>query len=253
MNTQPAYFTAFENLAMERTPSGVLTVRFHTGDGPATFTGRLHTDFPRALYEIGEDRGNRVLVLTGTGDRFMTDIDGASLGDITRPAEWDRTISEGRRVMQRLADLEMPIVAAVNGPATIHSEYALISDIVIVSDTTVFSDFPHLTFGIVPGDGIHIVWEEALGLNRARYLTMTHGSFTAEQAERWGAVAEVVAQDKVLLRARELAETLAAKPQLLTRYLAVTLRQRISRRIAEGTQLGMALEGLTAADLAHQG
>lgn len=97
------------------------------------------------------------------------------------------------------------------------------------------------------------MWEEALGLNRARYLTMTHGSFTAEQAERWGAVAEVVAQDKVLLRARELAETLAAKPQLLTRYLAVTLRQRISRRIAEGTQLGMALEGLTAADLAHQG
>jgi hypothetical protein len=46
---------------------------------------------------------------------------------------------------------------------------------------------------------------------------------------------------------------LAARPQLLTRYLAVTLRQRVSRRLAEGTQLGMALEGLTAADLAHQG
>ncbi|MBC7267324.1 MAG: enoyl-CoA hydratase/isomerase family protein, partial [Streptomyces sp.] len=53
-------------------------------------------------------------------------------------------------------------------------------------------------------------------------------------------------------RAQQLAEDLAAKPQLLTRYLAVTLRQRISRRMAEGLQLGMALEGLTAADLAYQ-
>jgi enoyl-CoA hydratase/carnithine racemase len=248
----PAYFTAFENLAMRRTRSGVLTVRFHSDGGPATFSGRLHTDFPRALYEIGEDRDNRVLVLTGTGDRFMTDIDGASLGDITKPAQWDRTVSEGRRVMQRLVDLEMPIIAAVNGPASVHSEYALLADIVVAADTVEFSDFPHLSFGIVPGDGIQVVWEEVLGFNRARYLTLTQGSFTARQALDWGAVAEVVAPEQALPRAVELAEGLAAKPQLLTRYLAVTLRQRISRRMAEGTALGLALEGLTAADLAHQ-
>lgn len=248
----PAYFSAFENLAMSRTASGVLTLRFHTDGGPATFTGRMHTDLPRALYEIGDDRDNRVLVLTGTGDRFMTEIDGPSLGDITKPTEWDRTIAEGRRVMQRLVDLEMPIIAAVNGPASVHSEYALLADIVVAADTTIFSDLPHLTFGIVPGDGVHIAWEEALGLNRARYLTLTQGSFTAEQAERWGAVAEVVPRDQVLPRALELAETLAGRPQLLTRYLAVTLRQRVSRRLAEGTQLGMSLEGLTAADLAYR-
>jgi hypothetical protein len=46
-------------------------------------------------------------------------------------------------------------------------------------------------------------------------------------------------------------QSLAAKPQLLTRYAAVTLRQRISRRMAEGTALGMALESLTAANLAY--
>ena len=225
--TEPTYFTAFKNLALSRTQSGVLTVRFHTDGSPATFTGQLHTDFPRALYEIGQDRDNRVLILTGTGDRFMTDIDGPSLGDITKPVEWDRTIAEGRRVMQRLADLEMPIIAAVNGPATVHSEYVLLADIVIAADTTVFSDLPHLTFGIVPGDGIHVVWEEALGLNRARYLAMTHGSFTAADAERWGAVAEVHPLERVLPRAEELAEELARRPRLLTRYLAVALRQRV--------------------------
>jgi enoyl-CoA hydratase/carnithine racemase len=250
--TEPGYFTAFKNLEFTRPPSGVLTVRFHTDGGPATFTGQMHSDFPRALYEIGDDRDNRVLVLTGTGERFMTDIDGPSLGDITKPAEWDRTIAEGRRVMQRLVDLEMPIVAAVNGPAGVHSEYLLMADIVIAADTTVFSDFPHLTFGIVPGDGVQLAWEEALGLNRARYLTLTQGSFTAQQAERWRAVAEVHPLEEVLPRAQQLAESLAAKPQLLTRYLAVTIRQRLSRRMAEATQLGLALEGLTAADLGQQ-
>jgi enoyl-CoA hydratase/carnithine racemase len=142
-------------------------------------------------------------VLTGTGDRFMTDIDGPSLGDITKPVAWDRTITEGRRVMQRLVDLEMPIVAAVNGPASVHSEYVLLADIVVAADSTVFSDFPHLTFGIVPGDGIQLAWEEAIGLNRARYL-------------------------------------------------AGTVRQRLGRRMAEATQLGLALEGLSAADLGYQ-
>lgn len=249
----PAYFDAYENIQLTRTESGVLTLAFHTDGGPATFTGTLHTDLPRALYEIGEDRDNKVLVLTGTGDRFMTDIDGASLGDITKPLQWDRTISEGRRVMQRLVDLEMPIIAAVNGPASVHSEYALLSDVVVAADTTVFSDFPHLTFGIVPGDGIQIAWEEAIGLNRTRYLTLTQGSFSAQEAQRWGAAAEVLPLAEVLPRAQHLAEQLAAKPQLLTRYLAVTLRQRVSRRMAEATQLGMALEGLTAADMAYRG
>lgn len=250
--SEPAYFTAYENLSMTRTERGVLTVAFHTGGGPVTFTGQTHEDFPRALGQIGDDRDNRVIVLTGTGERFMTDIDGASLGDITKPAHWDKTFSEGRKVLQRLADLEMPLVAAVNGPVSVHSEYVLLADIVVAADTTVFSDLPHLSFGIVPGDGVQVVWEEALGSSRSRYLTLTHGSFTAQEAQQWGAVAEVVPLTDVLPRAQELAATLAARPALLTRYLAVTLRQRISRRMAEGVVLGMALEGLTAADLAHQ-
>lgn len=251
MSSSPDYFDRYENFALTRSTSGVLTLRFHTNGEPATFTGTTHADLPRLLDEIAFDRENKVLVLTGTGDRFMTEIDGPSLGDLTKPMAADVTYMEGRRIPQRLADLEMPIISAVNGPATVHSEYVLIADIVIASETAEFSDFPHLTFGINPGDGLHIVWEEALGINRARYYALTQGTFTAHEAKQWGAVAEVLPQDQVLARSQELAESLAAKPQLLTRYAAITLRQRISRRMAEGTALGMALEGLTAANLAY--
>ena len=248
----PDYFSQYANFfALDRTPSGVLSLRFHTDGGPVTFTGPMHSALPRLLDDIAMDRDNQVLVITGTGDRFMTEIDGPSLGDITKPMVWDAAIAEGRRVVQRLADLEMPIVAAVNGPATVHSEYALLADIVVASETTVFGDFPHLTFGIVPGDGVQVIWEEALGLNRARHLILTQGQFTAAEALHWGAIAEVVPQEKVQARAMELAEGLASRPQLLNRYLAITIRQRLSRRMAEGTVLGMSLEGITAANMPY--
>jgi hypothetical protein len=60
--------------------------------------------------------------------------------------------------------------------------------------------------------------------------------------------------DEVWLRELELAESLASKPQVLTRYLAVTVRQRLSGRMVEGVHLGLALEGLAAggADLAYR-
>jgi enoyl-CoA hydratase/carnithine racemase len=251
MNDTEGYFDRYENFALSRSASGVLTVRFHSDGKEHTFTGTTHHDFPRLIEEIAYDRDNKVLVLTGTGETFIDSIDGASLGDLTKPWTADVLYLEGRRGIQRLVDLEIPIIAAVNGPVSVHSEYALLADVVIASETAVFSDAPHLGFGIAPGDGLFVVWEEVLGLNRARFLEITGGSFSAPEALAWGAVAEVVPQQSVLTRAQELAEQIAALPQLTSRYIAVIFRQRISRRLAEGMALGMALESLTAANLAY--
>jgi enoyl-CoA hydratase/carnithine racemase len=251
--SQPDYFTKYENLHMERTASGVLTLRFHTNGGPITFTGTTHHHLPKALAEIGDDRDNKVVVVTGTGENFMDNIDGDSLGEIFKPAQWDKIYWEGRRVLQRLLELETPLIAAVNGPANVHSEYALLADIVIASEDATFMDKPHLGFNIVPGDGIHVIYEELLGVNRARYFALTQQKLTASDAERLGLVNEVVAKDKVYPRALELAEELATRPQLFLRYTTIALRQRLLTRLNEGTALGMALEGLTAADLAYQG
>ncbi|MHB8661110.1 MAG: enoyl-CoA hydratase/isomerase family protein [Acidimicrobiales bacterium] len=253
MSGTPDYFEKYENLRMERSPSGVLTLRFHTDGGAITFTGTTHHDLPKALAEIGDDRDNKVVVVTGSGDSFMDAIDGDSLGEIFKPAEWDKIYWEGRRILQRLLELETPIVAAVNGPANVHSEYALLADIVIASEDATFMDKPHLGFNIVPGDGIHVIYEELLGVNRARYFALTQQQLSARDAERLGLVNEVLAKDKVYPRAVELAEQLAARPQLFLRYTTIALRQRLLARLNEGTTLGMALEGLTAADLAYQG
>jgi enoyl-CoA hydratase/carnithine racemase len=251
MSKIPSYFDKYENFAVTRSPSGVLTLRFHTDGGEHTFTGTTHHDFPRIIEDIAYDRDNKVLVLTGTGDTFINNIDGPSLGDLTKPWTADVLYVEGRRGVQRLVDLEIPIIAAVNGPVSVHSEYALLADVVIASDKAVFSDMPHLAFGIAPGDGLFVVWEEVLGLNRARFLEITGGSFSAQEALTWGAVAEVVPQQNVLPRAQQVAEQMTERPQLTNRYIALIFRQRISRRLTEGMALGMALESLTGANLAY--
>jgi enoyl-CoA hydratase/carnithine racemase len=248
----PSYFNNYENLAIDRTESGILTVRLHTNGGPIVFTGQTHRDLPRALAEIGEDRDNKVVILTGTGNVFMDEIDGASLGEIFKPGEWDKIYWEGRRVLQRLLEIEAPLIAAINGPAHVHSEYVLLADITIASEDATFADKPHGAFGIVPGDGLHVIYEELLGVNRARYFALTQQELSARVALALGLVNEVVPRSEVYGRALQIAEQLATKPQLFLRYTTLALRQRLLQRLNDGTQLGMALEGLTAADLAYQ-
>jgi enoyl-CoA hydratase/carnithine racemase len=248
----PSYFNDYENFAIDRTESGILTVRLHTNGGPILFTGQTHRDLPRALAEIGADRDNKVVILTGTGDVFMDEIDGASLGEIFKPEEWDKIYWEGRRALQRLLEIEAPIIAAINGPAHVHSEYVLLADITIASEDATFADKPHSGFGIVPGDGVHVIYEELLGVNRARYFALTQQELGPQEALALGLVNEVVPKSEVYNRALEIAEQLATKPQLFLRYTTLALRQRLLQRLNNGTQLGMALEGLTAADLAYQ-
>src|SRR5439155_16559177 len=118
-----------------------------------------HQDLPAALEEISLDRDNKALVITGTGDSFMDQIDGPSLGEIFKPAAWEKTRSEGAKVLQRLLELPMPVVGVANGPATVHSEYLLLADIHIASERATYGDQPHPALGITAGDGLHVVWE----------------------------------------------------------------------------------------------
>jgi enoyl-CoA hydratase/carnithine racemase len=248
----PSYFTRYENLAFERTDDGVLTVRFHTDGGPITFTGRTHEDLPKALEDIAHDADTKAVVLTGAGDVFMDSIDGPSLGEIFKPAHWEKIRREGLEILQRLLGLPVPVVGVANGPATVHSEYLLLADIHIASERAAYGDFPHPTFGITGGDGLQVVWEEAVGTARTKWLLWTGETVDAATALQWGVVNEVVPHAQAYARGLEIARTLAAKPALYRSLQKQTLNQRLLRRIVEGVPFGMALEGLTAADLAYQ-
>ena len=160
---------------------------------------------------------------------------------------------EGKKVLQNLLDIDVPMIAAVNGPALVHSEYILTCDIVLASDTAVFQDLPHLAFGLTPGDGVHALWPHVLGPVRGRYFLATQQKIAAEEALRLGVVNEVLAPDALMPRAWALARQLAALPTLTLRYMRVATAQRLKELVVREVSHGLALQGLSGAALGNPG
>jgi enoyl-CoA hydratase/carnithine racemase len=162
------------------------------------------------------------------------------------PHKWDKILQHGRRLMLNLLDIEVPVVAAINGPATVHAELGLLADIVLASETTTFRDAPHFRFGAVPGDGVHIVWPLLLGPNRGRYFLLTGQRLSAIEARDLGVVSEVLEPSALLDRAWAVARDLARQPDMALRYARLSLTQSIKRMMVNDLGLGLALEGLGA-------
>jgi enoyl-CoA hydratase/carnithine racemase len=250
MSRFDAYRDGFPNARLNRSKSGVLEVALHTDGGTLVFNGHTHEQFVDLFHAIGSDPDNRVVILTGSGDAFMETITPEGF-DFFTPQGYDKIYREGRKVLMNILDIEAPLIAAVNGPARLHSEYILLADIVLATPSTVFQDKPHFEFGIVPGDGVHLLWQEVIGSVRGRYFILTRQELDAETAKEWGAVNEIVPSNELLPRAREIAEGLAKLPPLTTKYTRIALTQKLRRLIDEGVTLGLALEGISAADVAR--
>jgi enoyl-CoA hydratase/carnithine racemase len=245
------YREAFPNARLSRKPNGVLEVALHTDGGKLVFNGHTHEQFVQLFHAIGEDHDNRVVILTGTGGAFMDAISPEGF-DFFSPQGYDKILREGRKVLSNILDIEVPMITALNGPVLLHSEYALLTDIVLATPETVFQDKPHFEFGIVPGDGVNLLWPEVAGSIRGRYFILTRQKLDAQTAKDWGVVNEIVPADRLLIRAHEIADQIATLPPLTSRYTRIALTQKLRRIVDEGVGYGLALEGISAADVARR-
>jgi enoyl-CoA hydratase/carnithine racemase len=246
MSRLDAYRDRFPNARLTRSESGVLEVMLHTNGGTLVFDGYAHEQFVDLFHNIGSDPDNRVVILTGTGQAFMETISPEGF-DFFSPQGYDKIYREGKKILMNILDIEVPLIAALNGPVRVHSEYVLLADIILATPTTVFQDRPHFEFGIVPGDGVNLLWPEVIGSVRGRYFILTRQELDAETAKEWGAVNEIVSTNQLLARAREIGEGLTKLPPLTARYTRVALTQRLRRIVDEGIGYGLALEGISAA------
>src|SRR5258708_4823881 len=246
------YRDSFPNARLARSQTGVLEVALHTKGDTLVFNGHTHEQFVDLFHAISSEPDNRVVILTGSGDAFMETISPDGF-DFFSPRGYDKIYREGKKVPMNILDIEVPMIAAVNGPVRLHSEYILLCDIVLATPSTVFQDKPHFEFGIVPGDGVNLLWQEVIGTIRGRYFILTRQELDARTAREWGAVNEIVPADELLPRAREIAEWLASLPPLTTSYTRIALTQKLRRIIDEGVGYGLALEGISAADVARGG
>jgi enoyl-CoA hydratase/carnithine racemase len=239
------YSNLYQFVRFERR-DGILQVTIHNQGRSAVWGASpsgIHAELGDAFYRVGRDPENRIVIFTGTGDEFLTELD-LSGGEEINTQYWDRIYKEGKDLLQNLLDIEVPIIGAVNGPAFIHAELLTLSDIVIASERAAFADKAHGPGGVVPGDGAHIWWPMLLGPNRARHFLLTGEEISAEEGKRLGFVAEVVPHGRTLDRAWEVARELLAKPPLMLKYTRAATTQHIKRRMLDDLGYGLMLEGM---------
>jgi len=247
--TQPAYFTAYRSLRLSLDAEGVLVVEFHTKRGPLTFTAQDHTEFVDAFYRIAQDRENRIVILTGTGGEFIPGIDSSSFGNVADPEVWSQVHDEGVQILENLANIRVPVIAAIEGRAHVHSEYALLANVIVAGEGATFNDLLHFAGGIVPGDGMFTTWSYRAGAGRAEAFLLNPRPVTAQTAYEWGVVAEVVRDGKALAHARELAAVYLTAPEVTRRNTRAHFIQPLKERIVREVGYGLSLEGASAADL----
>lgn len=211
------------------------------GDGDA---------FAAACATINADRSIRAAILTGEGRAFsaggdvkaMKERTGAFAGSPAEIREAYRT--NIHRIVRALWGLEVPLVAAVNGPAIgLGCDVACMADIRIASDRARFG-VTFLKLGLIPGDGGAWLTPRLVGMSRAAQLLFTGDVIDAPTAADWGFVSEVVPHDGLMEAARALATRIAAQPPHALRLAKSLLRQGQTASFDTIMEMSAAAQGL---------
>jgi enoyl-CoA hydratase/carnithine racemase len=237
----------FMHVMLRHHDNGVLVATLHDGNGgPFFITDKSHAELGHAFGAIGANRANKVVVLTGVPGSFIEGAVFSNPAALTTASGVRQLSQEGTRLIRNFLDIEVPVIAAVDGPARVHADLAFAADIVLASDRAIFQDAAHLLSGLPPTDGAHVIWLEALGhLPGKRYL-VTGEELMPTEAMRLGGVNEVMPSAALMPRALTLAGQLAALPELTRRYSRVLLTQRLKARLHNDLGFGFALESVAA-------
>jgi enoyl-CoA hydratase/carnithine racemase len=247
---KPDYFAAYSHLKLSRDDKGVLVAEFHTNGGPYIMNAPGHTEFVDAFNRIGQDRENKIVIITGAGGSFIGDVDWSSFGDVTDPGIWSRIHDEGIQVLENITNIRVPVIAAIEGKAHIHSDYALLASVIVAAESATFEDVGHFAVGVTPGDGIFTTWSYRAGPGRAEAFLLNPQPLPARTAHEWGVVAEVVPHGNALARARDLADLYLKAPEVTRRNTRIHFIQPLKERIVREVGYGLSLEGASSADLA---
>jgi enoyl-CoA hydratase/carnithine racemase len=238
-----------------RRENGILEASFHTKGGPMKWSLEAHCGIISAMFDINNDPENECLILTGSGDSFLAEFDTESWEKhkfhepFSAYHAYDIFYKDQTREPFALLNLQIPVVAAVNGPSIVHAELALLNDIVICSENTYFYEGHWDGLGIVPGDGVHTLFRELLGPNRGRYFMLMGQKIQAQEALDLGLVGEVLPQDKLLERAWEIAEKVFMSKNRIQRRLTRSLLIQPWRELfTKELFSGMAHESLACYD-----
>ena len=231
---------------------GVVTAMLNRPDDRNALTSPEHfEELCDLCADLTRDRSVKALVLTGAGSAFCA---GGNVKDMRDKAG----IFEGspydlrnryrlgiQQIPLALYELEIPTIAAVNGPAIgAGMDLACMCDIRIASPRVRFAQ-SFVKLGIVSGDGGAWLLPRVIGIPRATQMALTGSMIDAETALSWGLVTEVAAEDALLARAREIASEIAANPGHAVRLTKRLLREGQEMSLSSLLELSAAYQALS--------
>jgi enoyl-CoA hydratase len=222
------------------------TVRVLTLNRPASLNAvdsTMHPALIQAVQEAAADPHVGAIVLAGAGRAFSA---GGDLDHIramqTDLAARQSTLEAGHQLFAVMSSLAVPVIAAVHGPAVgAGCTLALMSDVVIAADDTYLAD-PHVSIGLVPGDGGATLWPLLTGLGAARYYLLTGDRIPAAEAQRLGLIHRVVPAGEVLPEAIVLGHRLSALPRAAVQGTKQALNLHVQQAAAATLEYALAAE-----------
>ncbi len=235
----------FTTLKLHRT-GDVLRVTIDHPTSPLNAVDEaLHHDLTALFAGLKRERDARAVLLTGRGKAFSAGGDFNWFPELQQPGRLEALRRDAKQLIWDLLDVEVPIVAAVNGHAMgLGASIALLCDTIFMADTATIGD-PHVRVGIVAGDGGVAIWPLALGPARAKEYLLTGEPLSATEAERIGLVNHVVPAAELDAKATAFVARLAAGAPLAVRYTKLAVNKLVKDALNVAFDTSTAYELLT--------
>lgn len=224
------YSKRYEKLFnMSRTEDGIITAKWcntedHTKS--AMWDQPLHRAIGQLCTDVGQDVEAEVLILGGEGEDWLATIHSTEKEDDEgkKWLSWEHMYYDGTNIVDGLLNaLHIPTIGVINGTG-FHTEMATMCDITLIAEEAMICDPHYYPSNMVPGDGIQIAFQMAMGVKKANYAMLTCQQFNAQQAVDAGLANEVVPREKIYDRAMEIAKQLLETPRQVRRQTADLLR-----------------------------
>jgi len=231
----------------------VLTLTMNRPDSLNAVNAVLHEELSRVFTDAAKDPDSDVIVLTGAGRAFCAGGDVDWMQDaIDNPDSFETTVAEAKAIVFSLIDCEKPTIARINGPAVgLGATIALLCDVSFAAEKAIIAD-PHVSIGMVAGDGGAVIWPQLIGFARAKEFLLTGDPIAAPRAAEIGLINHAVPAEQLDAAVDAFADRLAGGAMKAIRWSKVTTNIALRQLAVAMMDTGLAYEALTNVSADHQ-
>ena len=245
-------FSKYKTIKFERRGK-VLEVALNRPDKLNAVDEQMHGELACLFADISNDAGSDIIVLTGAGRAFSAggDIDWMQkMIDI--PNSFEKTAREAKQIINSLLDCQKPIIAKINGHATgLGATIALFCDVIFASETAKIGD-PHVSIGLVAGDGGAVIWPQLIGYARAKEYLLTGDLIPASEAAQIGLINHAVPVNDLDAKVQEFADRLAAGATKSISWTKVSVNIGLKQLVQSVIETSLAYEAMSSRTADHQ-